>query len=217
MINKLKYLIAFTLVVGGTYWLVTSPKKEANTASASHKRLHYSATWNATKLLTVESAGAWANVAVQEIPIGVAQWHVSLINTETQNEISSETWTIPSIEGTVFNPATRTTTGAGFNPQEWLFASHIGVFGNTPNGGKVTYRIRDLGFAVNTYTYKFDKVRVGGNVIKCSTNTDSNCLQMRGAYGWEVYHSLSSLGDRGRISASGAMMPLRWNVTGIIN
>lgn len=218
MPNSIKYLIALVLVSAGVYWVMTSPARKPETAVANHGKLHYSATWSATKVLAVQSSGGWGNVPAQKIPIGVAEWRMVMTNTGTHNQIATETWTVPGISGTIFDPSNQVTTpDSGFDPNDWLFASHIGVLSGVPNGGKVTYTVQDLSVTPleNGYTYRKDNVRVGGNAIKCATNSDSNCLQMRGAYGWEVYHGLSNLGsERGRISASGAMMPLKWIVTG---
>lgn len=199
-------------------FLALSPTADTPAVNAQ-AGTNYTTTWTATRVLTVDSSGGWANVApMQNVPIGVSEWQVTGVDTTTGSQLFTETWKVPTASDIVFNPANRTTTGTGFNPAEWLFAGHVGVFGDTPNGGRITYKNQPVSILGPTYTYERGNAKVGGNAIRCSSNSDSNCLHARGAYGWEVYHALSNLGsERGRISASGLMMPLKWTVTGTVN
>jgi hypothetical protein len=206
--------VGFVLALAGAIMLYAS---NGGVKTSAQTNTPYSSTWRASKLITVSSSGYWSNVPVQEIPIGIAEWSVAgTVGTKT----FTETWSVPSINGTVFDPTTRVTSGAGFTPAKWLFASHVARDGNTPNNGLVTYLVKDVSMldnAYNSYQYIFGNARVGGNAIRCASNTDSNCLHARGLYGWEVYHALSNIGsERGRISASGAMIPLEWTVSGNI-
>lgn len=204
------FIAGAVLLIAGLMFVV-APRSEQQSQAAEN----YSSNWQATRVLTVESSGYFANVPAQEAAIGVAEWRVDGNIGGTTYE---ETWTAPSVDGTVFNPVDRSTSGPGFNPSHWLFASHIAQANDTPNQGRVTYRVKDLSFLNNAYTYSFGQARVGGNAIRCASNSDSNCLHARGSYGWEVYHAISNMGsDRGRVSASGVMMPLRWTVSGTIN
>lgn len=179
----------------------------------------YTTTWTATKLITVDSAGGWRDVDIlKDVPIGVAEWQVDARAGVGGAQLFSETWKVTANNEILFNPEFQTTSGTDFNASDWIFANHIAVFGDTPDGGKVRYKFQSPSTVLNPdYKYTKDQARVGGNGVKCKSTTDSNCLMSRGSYGWEVYHSVSNLGStRGRISASGVMMPLKWVVTGTI-
>lgn len=204
-------------VLIGTSLLAVGAISGASNARAQGSET-YTTTWTATKLITVDSAGGWRDVGIlRNVPIGVAEWQVDARAGVGGAQLFSETWKVPADNEILFDPATQNTTGTGFNQAEWIFANHIAVFGDTPDGGKVRYKFQSPSILNPGYKYTKDNAKVGGNGVQCATTTDSNCLMSRGSYGWEVYHSLSNLGSsRGRISASGVMMPLKWVVTGTI-
>lgn len=215
--KSVRIVVSVLMAMAGAYLISRNGIPKVNeTVNAADS---YSATWTATKLMTVESYGGWATVPAQTVPIGVAAWQVEGVSGNTA--LYSETWSVPDVGDIVFTPSTEETTGTRFVKSEWLFVDHIGVLSGTPSGGAVTYRIKDVSDVLTpaalNYKYQSGSARVGGNAIHCVTADESHCLHARGAYGWEVYHALSNLGsERGRISASGLMMPLVWKVSGTI-
>lgn len=209
--QTLKLILGLILIALAGFLFVSGNQS----VSQAQSNLRYTTNWQAMELMTVESSGFFGNIPPQEVAIGVAKWQVTGIENSSQRELFTEIWETPAFNGVFFTPSTQVMSGGNFNPSEWLFANHIGTNSGTPNGGKVTYRVRDLNFLDANYRYSKNDAKVGGNAIKCASNSDSNCLHMRGAYGWEVYHALSNMGsERGRVSASGVLMPLKWKVTG---
>lgn len=214
MSQLLRVVYGTVLVILGGFFFVAAPTQTLAQTTG------YTTSWTATKVLTADSSGGWQGVGVlRNVPIGVSEWQVTGTDTSTGTTLFTETWTAPIAGDITFNPADRSTTGSGFNASNWLFASHVGVFGDTPNGGRVTYKNQPVSILNPGYTFNLDQVRVGGNAINCiQYSGDSNCLHTRSAYGWEVYHALDCLScERGRISASGFMMPLKWTIVGTIN
>lgn len=206
--------VGLFLVIGSKETTIRTGKVNAQAGNS----LEYTSDWSATKLLKVTSSGFFGNVPAQaNVPIGVAEWHITAKDTATNENIYEETWKLPINGDVIYDPATQIISGGGFNPSDWIFANHIAVTNDTPNGGRVTYSVSALDPISNDYKYSFSNAKVGGNGVKCATNTDSNCLFSNGSYGWEFYHALSNMGsERGRISASGMMMPLKWKVDGTI-
>lgn len=216
--QRIRVVGGVALAVAGFLLLFFSTRNAAQLTTQAQTGQNYTSTWEATKLITVDSAGGWNNVGIlRNVPIGVAEWQVDARTAVGGAQLFTETWRTPTSSEIVYNPADQTLTGSGFNKADWIFANHVGVFGDTPDGGRVRYKFQSTSVLNPGYKYTHGNAKVGGNAIQCRSNSDSNCLMPRGSYGWEVYHALGNLGsDRGRISASGLMMPAKWIITGTI-
>lgn len=182
--------------------------------------LSYTATWSAQKLVTVSSTlGIVGGVQTfNDVPIGVAEWQVTGVQSGTSNTLFTEKWVIPNIDVTFdFNNVTSGT----FEPTEWLFASYMENGTNQANSNR--FRITGLDILDNTFTFSGGQTvpqRALGNAINCNiTIGKPSCLSSTGAYGWMRYlGSIEQINiDEGKLKATGLMMPLKWTVTGTIN
>ncbi len=232
-----KILVGIGLIAVGS-WLIFRPQSPAKVtgfgATIAHAQLGsgsnntYTASWQATKLLAIDTTNlgfVFSNTNNQkEIAIGPAEWQVTYKDS-SNNTIATETWNIPN-PPFCFNGAGTQCSPSGANAQQYLYglvapssgAGQNATFFNNPvnpNYFKIV-STTDAGLYVTTGINN----RFWGSGAAGLTNNNSNIEGFRasGGYGWVAgaFNGDAHNGGNDYVEAAGIMMPLQWNVSGTI-
>jgi hypothetical protein len=189
-------LVAF--VVGGLFMYLGQHNDTTAQAAVVDT---YTTDWTATSILVLNRTDA----AIPDgIGLGVASWSVNGVTGDGTHFV--ESWTLPASFPTFNDDGTVT----NLDSTAWL-------------GGIM--RATNVG----QYAYSFSTVAANGSVNNSDGNdgvvkilpgrtgscggTDNECISTTGAYGFVDWHDFTT-SSSGKERAAGALIPLKWHVTG---
>lgn len=189
----------------------------------------YTATWQANKLLAINTANLPIkfadNSSRQWLAIGPAEWQVTYKDGNGVT-LATETWDIPQFitnQGQscyVGGAATGACQPAGANAGTYLWG-----IANTSATGATNTAYKNMSFGIfNTsdsshfYDNSSTNGRFQGQGATAQTNNNNNVegFYSPGAYGWFAGALGADASGNDYTEAAGIMMPLQWNVTGTL-
>ncbi len=194
----------------------------AHAQSGSGNSSAYTANWQASKLLAVDTSNLFiefANTSPRDLfAIGPAQWTVTYKDSNGLT-LATETWDAPTppmcYNTTACNPS-------GANAHQYLFglvapANSAGVNTVYSSPAANYYKVVNWDDG-NLFTATNPRFVGPGAVGETNVNTNTDGYWATGAYGWTAGKAdgAGQTGGRDYTVAAGVMIPLQWNVTGTL-
>ncbi len=175
-------------------------------------------TWETKKVLVINTNGSVTDQldsSKRFFAIGTSEWYVKYEqqNGSSYTPVYEETWKLPALPD-CYRPAGRAACKPGGTlAKNYLWGLATSFFGGNA-GYPQSWTFEELAPTdPRLYTSASDHAR--GPAMLSGVNSDNiHNIVGTGSYGWS--HARFHNGDRGGFVWSGVMMPLKWDVTGVV-